>query len=168
MKMNFSSCPGSWRMLLVAAEVAAALFASGCEEAPDHCEGYPRACIGVTVESGPENVRRLSVTVRDGIESNTSTALTPKKQAKAPLVYPLRFAVQFAEFDNLYRGEVSLMIKGFNEDLDVLGVASAVVHIEAHEKKSISVLLDQPPSPPPDQLDMSPALPAQPGLPDMP
>ena len=148
---------------------AATIFGTGCERVPDHCEGYTLACISVTVDSGPVDVRRLRINVMDGLD--TSTVLTPKKPPAAPLVYPLRFGIRFGEFDNVFRGQVTFETFALNDDFDTIGQTSTVVMINGVEKKAVTISLGDPipvempdlSNPPPDLLSVDLADP-----PDMP
>jgi hypothetical protein len=128
---------------------------AGCERVPDFCEGYPLACLAVTVDSGPADVRRLRVNIMDGLESNTSTVQTPKKVPKAPLVYPLRFAIRFFEFDNLYKGQVTFDTIALNGDFDPIGEVKTVVPINGTEKKAVTITIGPLPDSPDDKPDMS-------------
>jgi hypothetical protein len=134
--------------------LATALLAAGCEKVPDHCLDYELACLNVTIDSGPPEVRRLRVDVLVGIE--TSTVPTPKKPPKGPLVYPLRFAIKFARFDNVFGGEITFDTFAMNDDFDVIGQAKTLVQINGVEKKSVHISLEAPPPPPPPDLSADP------------
>lgn len=148
-------------------------WASGCETVPDPCDGYVLACIGVTVQSGPADVYRVRVFVDDGLD--TSTVLTPKKEPKEPLTYPLRFAIKFGQFDNLFKGQITFQTSALSSDFDILGQTTTTVFIKDREKQAVSIDIG-PPSPAPDMAtpDMatpSPDLRSPPDLatfPDMP
>lgn len=145
-----------------------ALLAGGCEVVPDHCDGYVLACLGVTVQSGPANVYRVRVFVDDGLD--TSTVLTPKKEPKTPLTYPLRFAIRFGEFDNLFKGQITLKTSALSDEFDILGENTTTVSINGREKTTVSIDIG-PPAPSPDMAESLPDLTAHPDLstaPDMP
>lgn len=144
------------------------VWASGCETVPDHCDGYALACIGVTVQSGPADVYRLRVFVDDGLD--TSTVLTPKKEPKAPLSYPLRFAIQLGQFDNLFKGQITFQTSALNSDFDIIGETTTTVSIKDREKQAVNIDIG-PPSPEADMATPSPDLRSPPDLttfPDMP
>ena len=142
----------------------AAVALSGCERVPDPCVDFKLACLAVTVDSGPADVRRLSLYVEDGL--STSTVPTPKKAAKAPLEYPLRFAIRFGEFDNRYAGKVTFETTAFNEDFDAIGFARTEVSIAGREKKAITIQLGEP-NAPPDMIEQTPSDMATPGPADL-
>jgi hypothetical protein len=143
------------RFLRARAALLAALFL-GCAEVPDHCAGYGLACLGVSVDSGPDGVYRLQVSVNDGLDtSTTSTTLTPKHPPAAPLVYPLRFGIFFAQFADYYQGMTSLTIRALDADFIELGEVSTTVAITGHEKKNLDVVLGPVVVTP----DMAPGLP---------
>jgi hypothetical protein len=122
--------------------IASTIAVAGCEKIPDHCADYELACIGVTVDSGPADVRRLRVNVMKGLES--STVLTPKKPPKEGLVYPLRFAIRFGRFDNVFSGEITFETIALNDDFDVIGQTTTLVNINGTEKKTVSISLEAP------------------------
>ena len=130
--------------------LALAASQSGCERIPDQCEGYPLACITVTVESGPPNVYQMRVRIDDAMQMHT--LFTPKKQAKAPLTYPLRFGIRFQQFDALYRGNLDLVLSGVNTEYDVVGEVRTNVAIKNEEKHAITVQLGEPR---PDPVDLA-------------
>ena len=134
----------------------ALLLGAGCERTPDPCINFKWACLALTVEDGPPGIRRLSVFVDDGMVRYTEP--TPMKPPKTPLVYPLRFAVRFDEFDNAYRGFVDLSVSALNEDFDVVGFASDKVSIGAREHKALKLNLGSPPdmADPPTDLSSPP------------
>lgn len=153
--------------------------ASGCETIPDHCEGYKLACLNVTVDNGPTDVHRLRVNVTQGID--ISTVLTPKKASSTPLVYPLRFAIRFAQFPDVFDGMISFDTIALNEDFDTIGQTTTQIAINYNEKSSVHISLGEPPvmpdmsSPPPDlsgrdfsMPDLSPEMPDLTSTPDMP
>lgn len=110
----------------------------GCEHVPEHCTDYNWACLDVTIENGPEGVYRVRVNTDDGL--TTSTVQTPKKAVHTPLVYPLRFAIYFDEFDAiLYHGEQKLEFIALGVDYDELGDVQVKFPIKDHEKKKLSV-----------------------------
>ena len=132
-------------------------LASGCETVPDHCEGYALACIGVTVQSGPADVYRLRVFADDGLD--TSTVITPKKEPKAPLAYPLRFALQFGQFDNLFKGQITFQTSALNSDFDIIGETTTTVSIKDREHQAVNIDIG-PPSAEPDMATPDMATPS--------
>src|SRR5262249_37443736 len=119
----------------------AALLVGGCIDTPDPCAGYRLACLGVTVEEGPKDTYQLLVVVED---YSSTTPLTPRDRPKMPLVYPLRFAVRFAEFDQRHRGEITLDVSALDGENEVRGSARQVVKIDNMEKQHISMSLGAP------------------------
>lgn len=113
----------------------------GCVDTPDPCAGYRLACLAVTVEGGPKDVYQLLVSI-EGYSS--TTPLTPRKRPDGPLVYPLRFAVHFAEFDRAHRGEVTLEMSALDGDNEVRGSLRQPVKIDGDEKQRLSVTLGPP------------------------
>lgn len=151
-----------------------ALFlGTGCERTPDPCINFKWACLALTIEDGPPGIRRLSVFIDDGMVRYTEP--TPMKPPKTALVYPLRFAVRFDEFDNAYRGFVDLSVSALNEDFDVVGFVSDKVTIAAREHKALKLSFGSPPdmadppmdlsSPPPDMATPPDDMMAQPDMP---
>ncbi len=109
----------------------------GCTETPDPCAGYPRACIGVTVENGPSSTYQLLVRVLDGYGS--VTPVTPRKLPKLPLQYPLRFAIRFDEFDRQHKGMITFEITALDSVGDTLGQVQRGVAINYTEKTAVSL-----------------------------
>ena len=109
---------------------------------PDPCADYSLACIGVTVESGPPDTYQLMVRVLDGYGS--VTPLTPRKTPREPLVFPLRFAIRFEEFDRQHRGKVVFEIAALDLAGDVLGQVQKMVEIHYSEKRAVSVSIGPP------------------------
>ncbi|MCS6915172.1 MAG: hypothetical protein RMK29_06060 [Myxococcales bacterium] len=114
---------------------------AGCIVTPDPCAGYPLACIAVTVESGPRDTYQLLVTV---LGFSSTTPLTPRQRPTEPLVYPLRFAVRFSEFDHRHRGQVTLDVRALDADNEVRGQARATVAIDNMEKHHLRLTLGTP------------------------
>ncbi len=151
----------------------ALLFGTGCERTPDPCINFKWACLALTIEDGPPGIRRLSVFIDDGMVRYTEP--TPMKPPKTALVYPLRFAVRFDEFDNAYRGFVDLSVSALNEDFDVVGFVSDRVPIGAREHKALKLNFGSPPdmadppmdlsSTPPDMATPPDDMTAQPDMP---
>ncbi len=115
----------------------AAVFFAACEHTPNPCAEFTTACISVTVNSGPADVYRISVHSVDNIDDAIDH--TPKQPALKPLNYPLRFAIQYGEFQDLFQGHVDLMFSALSQDYDVLGQARAEVAIKAREKTSLQI-----------------------------
>lgn len=109
----------------------------GCTETPDPCAGYPRACIGVTVENGPRNTYQLLVRVLDGYGS--VTPVTPRKLPQQPLAYPLRFAIRFDEFDRQHKGMITFEITALDSVGDALGQVQRAVAINYSEKAAVGL-----------------------------
>ena len=114
----------------------------GCTDTPDPCAGYDRACIGVTVDSGPASTYQLLVRVLDGYGSITPQ--TPRKVPQQQLTYPLRFAIRFDEFDRQHRGMVSFEITALDEHGDTLGQVQRSVAIHYTEKVAVSLSIGPP------------------------
>jgi hypothetical protein len=114
----------------------------GCEQVPDPCAGYKLACLAVTVNSGPADLYRLRVDVANGLDSYTE--LTPKKPPKGALVYPLRFAVRFGQFDQRYRGQLTFVARGLNQDFDTIAEVATTVALAEAEKKALTIDLGPP------------------------
>jgi hypothetical protein len=130
--------------------LAVAASSTGCERVPDQCEDYPLACLTVTVESGPPNVYQMRVRIDDAMEMHT--LFTPRKQAKTPLKYPLRFGIRFQQFDALYRGNIDLVLSGVNTEYDVVGEVRTNVAIKQTEKQTLNIQLGEPR---PDPVDFA-------------
>lgn len=118
-----------------------AFLAAGCTETPDPCAGYELACLAVTIESGPKELYQLLVSVQG---YSGTTPLTPRRRPEAPLVYPLRFAVRFAAFDRMHKGQVTLNVSGLDGDNTIVGSARQVVSIDNMEKARLSLSLGAP------------------------
>ncbi len=131
-----------------------ATLATGCERIPDPCVDFKLACLAITIPEGPANIRRIQTVVHDGITQYMQP--TPTKPPKEALVYPLRYAVRFGEFENSYRGYVELSLSALNDEYDVVGIAQEKVSINGREKKAVTLRLSTPPveqdmsEPPPD------------------
>ena len=115
---------------------------SGCTETPDPCAGYPRACIGVTVDGGPPSTYQLLVRVLDGCGSITPQ--TPRKVPQQPLSFPLRFAIRFDEFDRQHRGMITFEITALNDLGDTLGQVQKTIAINYVEKVAVSLSIGEP------------------------
>lgn len=130
------------------------LMASGCERIPDPCVDFKLACLAITVVEGPPNVRRIQTQVHDGLVQYMQP--TPTKPPKENLVYPLRYAIRFGEFENSYRGYVELKLSALSDEYDIVGVVEENVAINGREKKAVTLRLHTPPAevdmadPPPD------------------
>lgn len=138
----------------LAAGAGLSIGAAGCEKIPDTCADFKLACVAVTIESGPAALRQLRVIVNDG--KSDSTLRTPKRASKTELTYPLRFAVRFGQFDNFFRGYVTLDTTAYNEDFDVIGQTQARVDISGTDKKTLTIALQEPL--PMDDMDVLPDL----------
>jgi len=114
----------------------------GCTDIPNPCAGYPHACIGITVDSGPASTHQLLVRVLDGYGSITPQ--TPRKVPQKPLTYPLRFAIRFDEFDRQHHGSVSFELTALNEHGDTLGQVQRSVAINYTEKVALSLSIGDP------------------------
>jgi hypothetical protein len=130
------------RLGLGVAALLGLLSAGGCTRTPDPCEGYPLACIGVTVDSGPPQAHQLLVRVLEGYGS--TTPITPRRVPDKPLTYPLRFAVRFEEFDQLHRGKVTVELTAIDRSSETLGQAQREVEIWAADKVAISMTIGPP------------------------
>lgn len=118
------------------------LSLAACQDPPpDPCAGYPLACLAVTVESGPANTYQLLVSVA---EFGTTPPLTPKTVPDQPLIFPLRFALRFSEFDHNYDGHVIVEISALDSRNDVIAQAREMVAIDNKDKKPLSVRLGAP------------------------
>lgn len=122
---------------------ALAVPLSGCTVTPDPCQGYPQACVAVTIDSGPPDTYRLLVAVLDGYGS--TTPLTPRQQPTAPLVYPLRFAIRFGEFDPFHKGTITFTVEALNRSDDAIGYLKQEVSIQSYEHTQATVSLGQLP-----------------------
>ena len=116
---------------------------SGCTVTPDPCQGYPQACVAVTIDNGPPDTYRLLVAVLDGYGS--TTPLTPRQQPTAPLVYPLRFAIRFGEFDPFHKGTITFTVEALNRSDDAIGYLKQAVSIQSYEHTQATVSLGQLP-----------------------
>ncbi|HRI53020.1 MAG TPA: hypothetical protein PLW65_22855 [Pseudomonadota bacterium] len=133
-----SPAAGAWgRLLGLSALLALALPVAGCTVTPDPCQGYPLACVAVTVDSGPRDTYQLLVAVLDGYGS--TTPLTPRQQPNQPLVYPLRFALRFGEFDPFHKGTISFTVEALNHSDDAIGYLHQQLSINGYEHKKTSV-----------------------------
>lgn len=141
----------SWLGLAFVAGLA--FGASGCERIPDPCVDFKLACLSVTIPEGPSNVRRIQTQIHDGLTQYMQP--TPTKPPKENLVYPLRFAIRFGEFENSYRGFVELKLNALSDEYDVVGFAEEKVSINGREKKAVTLRLITPPAEP----DMADPLP---------
>jgi hypothetical protein len=102
----------------------------------------------VTVDQGPADTYQLLVGVLDGYGS--TTPVTPRRRPAAPLVYPLRFAIRFAEFDAAHTGSIRFTIESLNATGDSSGFVQEAVAIQGDEHRQVSVSLGAPPAAPPD------------------
>lgn len=147
----------------LAALLGLALPVAGCTVTPDPCQGYPLACVAVTVDSGPPDTYRLLVAVLDGYGS--TTPLTPRQQPSQPLAYPLRFALRFGEFDQFHKGTIAFTVEALNHSDDAIAYLRQQVSINGYEHVQATVSLGglpdmaDPTVPPPDL--------AQPAAPDL-
>lgn len=145
--------------------VLAALALSGCTHTPDPCADYALACIAVTVEDGPPKAAQLLVRVLDGYGSSTPN--TPRRVTDKPLVYPLRFAIRFEEFDFMHRGKVTVELTAIDRASETLGQVQREVAIDGFDKVALSLRigapfdmtadLSSPPVSPPDLVPHAPA-----------
>jgi hypothetical protein len=115
---------------------------SGCTYTPDPCLGWEQACLAVTVDSGPSDTYQLLVVVLDGYGS--TTPLTPRKLPAQPLLYPLRFAIRFAPFDDSHMGTIRFTIEAENHTGDPVGYLLQSVSINGQEHDQIEVALGPP------------------------
>lgn len=122
--------------------LALCVLGAGCENTPDPCEGYELACVAVTVQNGPPGTYQLLVRVLDGYGS--VTPLTPRKMPQLPLMYPLRFAIRFEEFDRQHRGKITFEVTALDLAGDVLGQAQQAVDVNFNEKTAVSVDINSP------------------------
>lgn len=141
--------PALQRLLFVALP---ALLGAGCERVPDPCVDFKLACLAITVPEGPANIRRIQTVIHDGLTQYMQP--TPTKPPKEALVYPLRYAVRFGEFENSYRGFVELSLTALNDEYDVVGFVTENVPINGREKKTITLRFGAPP-PEPDMAEPS-------------
>lgn len=128
-----------------------AMIMGGCQKVPDPCSGYRRACIAVTVESGPASTYQLGVSVRE--YPSTNRPFIPESAPEAPLSYPLRFAIRFGEFDDSHGGKATVEIEARDDGRALIGFARETVSITGLQKVPLQVTLGAPPpdlSPPPD------------------
>jgi hypothetical protein len=136
-----SRAPTRW--FASAAVVLVALLAgAGCAVTPDPCAGYPQACLAVTVEQGPADTYQLLVAVLDGYGS--TTPVTPRRRPAAPLVYPLRFAIRFDEFDAAHTGSIRFTVESLNATGDSNGFMQQTVALVGDEHRQVSVSLGAP------------------------
>lgn len=138
------SSSNRWRSLSALALLSIGLTASsgGCTHTPDPCEGYKLACISVTVQSGPPQAYQLLVRVLDGYGSTTPN--TPRRVPDRALVYPLRFAIRFDEFDQLHRGKVTVELTAIDKSSETLGQVQREVEIWGDDKVALSLDIGAP------------------------
>lgn len=131
------------RRLLSLCGLALCAPLAGCTVTPDPCQGHPQACLAVTIDNGPPDTYRLLVAVLDGYGS--TTPLTPRQQPAAPLVYPLRFAIRFGEFDAFHKGTITFTVEALNRSDDAIGFLKQQVNIQGYEHTQTTVSLGQLP-----------------------
>ena len=119
----------------------ALLLTGACQPIPDPCAGYGLACLAVTANSGPPQTYQLEVVV-DGFGS--VTPLTPETLPSAPLVYPLRFAIRFAQFQHGYNGMVTVLLSALAQEGAVLGQVRKTVAIDNMDKVPLEVDIGAP------------------------
>ena len=128
--------------LLCPLAAALVLPAAACTVTPDPCVGWAQACLAVTVENGPPDTYQLLVAVLDGYGS--TTPVTPRQQPHQPLVYPLRFAIRFEEFDRLHKGAITFTAEALDQANDVLGYVQKAVAIAGYDHQHVTVSLGGP------------------------
>jgi hypothetical protein len=122
--------------------LAVGLAVPACAVTPDPCASWPQACLAVTVEHGPADVYQLLVAVLDGYGS--TTPVTPRSQPNQPLLYPLRFAIRFGEFDPFHKGTVTFTVEALNHTNDVIGYLRQSVALQGEDHQRIAVSLGGP------------------------
>ncbi len=118
----------------------ASLAVSACQPLPDPCAGYTFACLAVTVHSGPPTYQ-LEVSVQD---FGSKTPLTPVVLPEGPLIYPLRFAIRFGQFQRDYRGQVTVLCSALGQEGNILGQIRKTVAIDNMEKVPLSLDIGPP------------------------
>lgn len=136
--------PHRRRVLGLAALLGLGLPVAACTVTPDPCQGYPMACVAVTVDSGPPDVYRLLVAVLDGYGS--TTPLTPRQQPSQPLIYPLRFALRFGEFDPFHKGTITFTAEALNHSDDAIAFLRQQVSVNGYEHTQTTVSFGPLPS----------------------
>lgn len=150
------------RLLGLGALLGLALPVAGCTVTPDPCQGYPLACVAVTIDSGPRDTYQLLVAVLDGYGS--TTPLTPRQQPSQPLTYPLRFALRFGEFDPFHKGTIAFTAEALNHSDDVIAYLHQRLSLNGYEHTQTTVSF----GPLPDMADpTAPPDLAQPAAPDL-
>jgi hypothetical protein len=95
------------------------------------------------VDSGPPDTYQLLVAVLDGYGS--TTPLTPRRRPAEPLVFPLRFAIRFAEFDAAHMGSIRFTVESLDGNGDSTGYLLQTAAIKGDDHDQISVSLGAAP-----------------------